>query len=93
MSEKEQHAPVPAPPAAGRQPADAPRFEEAFNRLDEVVNEMERGELPLEDLLVRFEEGVGLVRQCRTFLKQAQLRVERYVDNRDGQWVLKDLDE
>ena len=71
---------------------DAPRFEVAFERLEAVVEEMESGELPLEDLLARFEEGVGLVRQCQAFLKQAQLRVEQYVEHRDGQWVLKDLE-
>ena len=68
------------------------RFEEAFRRLEEVVDEMERGELPLEQLLSRFEEGIELVKRCRAFLKQAQARVERFVEVKDGRWVLKDLD-
>ena len=53
---------------------------------------MERGELPLEDLINRFEEGVKLVRHCQGFLKQAQLRVEQYIEQKDGHWVLKDLE-
>ncbi len=69
------------------------RFEEAYARLDELVGEMERGELPLEDLLVRFEEGVKLVKHCQSFLKQAQLRVDKYVEQKDGHWVLKDIEE
>jgi len=77
---------------APRQSSEVP-FEEAYSRLEELVAEMERGELPLEQLLKRFEEGVQLVRQCQRFLKQAQLRVERYVEKRDGQWVLKELDD
>ena len=73
--------------------AEAPRFEEAFSRLEEVIDEMERGDLPLEDLLARFEEGVELVKSCRGFLKQAQTRIERFVEIKDGQWVLKELED
>ena len=71
---------------------DAMRFEEAYSRLEKLVGEMEGGDLPLEDLLSRFEEGVKLVKHCQGFLKQAQLRVEQYVEQKDGRWVLKDLD-
>ncbi|MCH7472644.1 exodeoxyribonuclease VII small subunit [bacterium] len=67
------------------------RFEDAFSRLEELVNAMERGDLPLEELLARFEEGVGLVKHCSAFLKQAQLRIEQYVEQKDGQWVLKEM--
>jgi exodeoxyribonuclease VII small subunit len=67
-------------------------FEQAYARLEQLVTEMERGDLPLEELLTRFEEGVGLVKQCRSFLKQAQLRVEQFVEQRDGHWVLKGLE-
>ncbi len=78
--------------AAAAKPAAAPamRFEDAFARLEALVGEMERGELPLEQMLDRFEEGVRLVRQCNEFLGQAQLRVERYVEQKDGHWVLKE---
>jgi exodeoxyribonuclease VII small subunit len=67
-------------------------FEQAYARLEDLVSEMERGDIPLEELLARFEEGVGLVRHCRAFLKQAQLRVEQYIEQQDGHWVLKELD-
>lgn len=72
--------------------AKQPKFEDAFNRLEELVNEMERGDQPLEELLDKFEEGVKLVRHCQEFLKQAQLRVEQYVEQKDGHWVLKELE-
>jgi exodeoxyribonuclease VII small subunit len=78
-------ATAPAPVKTG-----GPRFEEAFARLEALVGEMERGELPLEQMLERFEEGVKLVRHCNEFLAQAQLRVERYVEQKDGHWVLKE---
>jgi exodeoxyribonuclease VII small subunit len=79
-------------PAAGAEASGAPAFESSFARLEEIVAEMERGELPLEDLLGRFEEGVGLVRNCQKFLEQAQLRVAQFVEQKDGQWILKNLD-
>lgn len=82
-------------PPAGKQPPEAERefrFEDAYSRLEEVVAEMESGELSLEELLSRFEEGVRLVRDCRAFLDKARLKVEQYVERRDGQWVLKDID-
>jgi exodeoxyribonuclease VII small subunit len=72
-------------------PADI-RFEEASARLEQLVSEMERGDLPLEELLTRFEEGVALVKHCQAFLKQAQLRVSRFVEQKDGHWVLKEQD-
>lgn len=68
-------------------------FEDAFARLEALVAEMERGDLPLEALLAKFEEGVGLVKNCQAFLRQAQLRVEQFVEVKDGQWVLKDASE
>ena len=80
-------------PATDGQDSGAGAFESSFARLEEIVAEMERGELPLEDLLGRFEEGVGLVRSCQKFLEQAQLRVAQYVEQKDGQWVLKNLDQ
>ena len=80
------------PVADGRKDTNsqALRFEDAFARLEALVGEMERGELPLEQMLDRFEEGVRLVRHCNEFLSQAQLRVERYVEQKDGHWVLKE---
>ena len=89
-------APAAVPPAAASAPTTEPesgqRFEESYRRLEELVAEMERGDLPLEELLTRFEEGVRLVKHCRGFLKQAQLRVEQYIEQRDGHWVLKELE-
>jgi len=79
------------PPVAPEQ--SGMRFEDAYQRLEELVHEMERGDLPLEKLLTHFEEGVKLVKHCRKFLDQAQQRVLKYVEQKDGHWELKDLDE
>jgi exodeoxyribonuclease VII small subunit len=74
MSEKEQST---APTA--------PSFEDAVKRLSEIVQRLERGDLPLEESLRLFEEGVGLSRQSQAQLDGAQKRVEELLGvDRDG---------
>lgn len=53
-----------------------PKFEECLQRLEVIVREMERGELPLEDSLKLFEEGVALSGSCRSELDAAEGKVE-----------------
>lgn len=51
-------------------------FESKIQRLDEIVKSMETGELPLEESLKLFEEGVKLSRQCQSELEAAEQKVE-----------------
>lgn len=53
-----------------------PKFEECLKRLEEIVTEMEKGELPLEQALKLFEEGVTLTNSCRKELDQAEGKIE-----------------
>lgn len=57
-------------------PAPAPTFEAALTRLGEIVQKLEGGELPLEDSLRLFEEGVRLSRTAQARLDDAEKRVE-----------------
>jgi exodeoxyribonuclease VII small subunit len=69
---------VPTPPSSV--PAAAPTiatFEEAVKRLSEIVQTLERGDLPLEDSLRLFEEGVKLSRLSQERLDAAQKKVEQ----------------
>ncbi|MCZ6713969.1 MAG: exodeoxyribonuclease VII small subunit [Deltaproteobacteria bacterium] len=59
-------------------------FEGALSRLEDLVGELERGELNLENSLRRFEEGVRLVRRCSEQLKSAELRVRQLEEGTDG---------
>jgi exodeoxyribonuclease VII small subunit len=52
------------------------KFEESLQRLESIVKEMERGDLPLEQSLKLFEEGVSLSASCRKELEAAEGRVE-----------------
>jgi exodeoxyribonuclease VII small subunit len=70
--------PRPPPPASapGSQP-EAPSFETAIKRLNEIVQTLERGDLPLEESLRLFEEGVKLSRVSQERLDAAEKRVEQ----------------
>ena len=70
-----QHNPSPDPDSAA--PAPAPSFEVAIKRLNEIVQVLERGELPLEESLRLFEEGVKLSRVSQQRLDKAEKRVEQ----------------
>lgn len=60
-------------------------FEEAIKRLSEIVQRLERGDLPLEESLQLFEEGVKLSRSSQAQLDSAQRRVEELLGfDREG---------
>jgi exodeoxyribonuclease VII small subunit len=67
-------SPSPSPPAAG---GEGPSFEAAIKRLTDIVQTLERGDLPLEDSLRLFEEGVALSRASQQRLDAAEKRVEQ----------------
>lgn len=58
------------------QPQELP-FEVALARLDSLVVAMEKGDVPLAELVAKFEEGDKLLRRCQTCLSDAELKIER----------------
>jgi exodeoxyribonuclease VII small subunit len=54
----------------------APSFEEAMAELQQIVNDLEDNSLGLESSLVQFERGIGLLRNCHSFLEQAEQKIE-----------------
>jgi exodeoxyribonuclease VII small subunit len=52
-------------------------FETALSKLEAIVESMETGEVPLADLLAKFEEGNKLLRHCEGRLKEAELKIEQ----------------
>jgi exodeoxyribonuclease VII small subunit len=52
------------------------KFEECLERLEKIVQELERGEVPLEKSLTLFEEGMQLSANCRKQLEEAEGKVE-----------------
>ena len=66
-------------------------FEKSLERLEKIVEEMEEGNLPLDDMIARFEEGQGLLKVCRKKLNEVQKKVEVLV-KKEGSVVSEDLD-
>ena len=67
-------------------------FESQLKELEEIVGKLENGDLPLEESLKLFEKGVGLSRECRERLTNAERRIEILLRDSDGNFHLRDLD-
>ena len=65
-------------------------FEKAIKDLEKVVEELESGDLSLEQSLKTFEKGINLTRQCQEELKKAELKVQKLVEE-DGELKTKPL--
>ncbi len=55
------------------------KFEDALEQLEEIVEKLETGDLPLEEALKAFEEGIKLSRFCSEQLNEAELRIEKLI--------------
>jgi exodeoxyribonuclease VII small subunit len=60
-----------------------PKFEECLQRLEKIVDELEKGDIPLENALALFEEGISLSNSCRKEIEDAEGKVEVLL-KRDG---------
>ena len=60
-----------------------PDFEKALAELETLVEQLESGDLSLDDSLKQFKRGVELTRHCQGVLEKAQQTVEKLVDNND----------
>jgi len=67
-------------------------FEGAMDRLEAIVEQMESGKLPLEELIVRYEEGMNLVKICQERLANAEQKIEIIARNSAGKTVVKDFE-
>lgn len=61
-----------------------PTFEESLKKLEVIVDQMEKGDLPLEQALKLFEEGVSLSAVCKKELDEAEGKVQMLIKQRDG---------
>lgn len=60
------------------------KFEEALEKLEEIVSGLESGDISLEESLAKYEEGVKLVRLCQKKLNEAKKKIEILVKTKDG---------
>lgn len=75
----------------GAPPKSAVPFEEALQKLESIVEGMESGDLPLEGLLAKYEEGVKLAKICQDKLAEAELKIQQLEKTAAGELKLKPL--
>ena len=56
--------------------SETPSFEENLEKLKEIVEDLESGDLPLKDSLEKFQNGVDIIKQCYKELETAELKIE-----------------
>lgn len=76
-------------PTSAKKTAPELNFEDAMNRLEEIVEQMESGKMLLEELIVRYEEGMKLVKVCQDRLASAEQRIEIITRDHEGKMVVK----
>jgi len=69
------------------------KFEDGLKRLEKIVDDLEAGNIPLEDALEKYEEGIKLSKLCAKKLEAAKKRVEILLKSEDGSVELKPFDE
>jgi exodeoxyribonuclease VII small subunit len=67
----------------------AVKFEQAMARLEAIVGELENGDLPLDESLKIFEEGIRLSKNCLKVLEEAERKVEVLVQDKNGKKQLR----
>ena len=68
-------------------------FEESLRELEEIVERLEAGDLPLEQSLELFEQGVKLSRSCQKRLDEAERKVEILLKGQDGSYKPSSFEE
>ena len=59
-------------------------FETSLKKLEQIVSDLENGDLPLEQSIKTFEEGVKLTKHCQNLLSKAELKIQKLVESKDG---------
>lgn len=59
-------------------------FEAALAKLETIIDAMEQGDVPLADLLAKYEEGSKLLKVCESRLKDAELKIEKLKNTKEG---------
>ena len=66
-------------------------FEQALGQLESLAEQIERGDIGLEESMRKYEEGMALVRQCRDILTKAEHKVQQLQERSDGALQAKNV--
>ena len=67
-------------------------LEKSLQELETLIDELESGDLPLEQAMLKFEQGIKLTRNCQAALKDAEQRVEILLKSAGGDEALKEFE-
>lgn len=68
------------------------KFEDAVKGLEDVVELLEKGELPLDETLSKYEQGIKLYKQCLTLLEDAEKKIQILVKDENGVFRTRDYE-
>jgi len=69
------------------------KFEDALKKMEKIVEELEGGDLSLDEALKKYQEGIELSRACAQRLESAKKKIDVLVKNKKGEFEFKPLDE
>jgi len=69
------------------------KFEEALKKLEKIVEDLEKGDLSLDEALKKYQEGLELSRQCSQRLENAKKKIDVLVKNKKGEFELRPVGE
>lgn len=69
------------------------KFEEAMQQLEEIVTNLERGDVPLEEALDQFQKGVSLSKFCKETLQNAEQTLTKVVDENGNEKLFEENSE
>ena len=72
-------------PSKKEQPEAEPVFEEAVERIEKLIEDIETGEIGLDQSLKAFEEGMALIRRCRARIERAEQRVSELLEEESAE--------
>ena len=68
-------------------------FEKSLAKLEKIIDTLEDGDLPLNESIKTFEEGVKLTKYCQELLTKAELKIQKLLEKDDGSLDLEDFDD
>lgn len=69
------------------------KFEDSLKRLEKIVDDLEKGDLSLDEALKKYQEGIELSRACSQRLDNAKKKIDLLSKNKKGEFELKAVDE
>ena len=76
-----------------RSPDKEPSFEQAIDKLEDLIEQIESGEVGLEEAIAQYEQGQSLIKRCRGILDKAERRIAELTQDEHGEPTIAEADE